>query len=140
MSDESIAFKREQSAMLRSRRMQSAPSITERFKIEITTPASQAADAAEKKAGIKKCSHCHGTGMVAGLFSRYECHVCDGTTFDLSDPVALIKHLLAGGRKLRIQYNAKDRELKDVIELMGPEEVERKRELRWANSINSAFD
>ena len=126
--------------MLRSRRMQSAPSITERFKIEITTPASQAADAAEKKAGVEKCPHCHGTGMVSGLFSQAECYLCDGTGFDLSDPVVLIKHLLAGGRKLRIQYNAKVRELKDVIELMGPEEVERKRELRWAKSVNSAFD
>lgn len=140
MSDEIVDFKRQQLSMLRSRRIQEAPSVLERFKVEITTPVSQAADAAEKKSGVEKCPHCHGTGMVHGLFSASECYLCDGTGFDLSDPVALIKHLLAGGRKLRIQYNAKVRELKDVIELMGPEEVERKRELRWAKSINSAFD
>lgn len=140
MNEELLAFKRQQRSALAGRKSEIVASVLDNFKIEITTPASIAAEAEAKINGIAKCSHCHGTGMVAGLFSRYECHVCDGTTFDLSDPIALIKHLLNGGRKLRVKYNAKVRELEDVIELMGPEEVERKRELRWAKSINSAFD
>ncbi len=39
----------------------------------------------------KPCAECNGTGQIKGLFSRFECNACFGTTFDLSNPIAIIK-------------------------------------------------
>lgn len=41
---------------------------------------------------LPPCSVCNGKGSVQGLFSRSECFACDGTGYDLSNPVAIIKH------------------------------------------------
>lgn len=38
-----------------------------------------------------KCSECNGSGSVKTLFSRWECSLCHGTCYDLSDPLAVIR-------------------------------------------------
>lgn len=38
-----------------------------------------------------ECPTCNGKGWVQSLFSRWECDACFGTTYDLSNPVAIIK-------------------------------------------------
>jgi len=140
VSEESIAFKRQQREALLGRKQQELPSVLESFHIKFDTPASIAAEAAEKKAGVQKCPNCHGTGIVSGLFSKSECYLCDGTGFDLSDPVALVKHLLTGGRKLRLMFNAKKRELDDLVLLVGEDEISRLKDIKQGNEINSRFD
>ena len=37
------------------------------------------------------CTNCHGSGKVDSLFGSYECYSCHGTTFDFSDPIAIIR-------------------------------------------------
>ncbi len=37
------------------------------------------------------CADCKGTGQIQGLFRKFPCSTCYGTTFDLSNPIAIIK-------------------------------------------------
>ncbi|WP_432773881.1 hypothetical protein [Vibrio parahaemolyticus] len=39
----------------------------------------------------KPCELCKGRGWVKPLFVKYECDACFGTTYDLSNPIAIIK-------------------------------------------------
>jgi len=38
------------------------------------------------------CKSCNGTKVYKGIFNVTECASCDGTGFDLSNPMAIIKH------------------------------------------------
>lgn len=37
------------------------------------------------------CPTCRGKGWVKALFGKWECSACWGTTYDLSNPIAIIK-------------------------------------------------
>ncbi|MDC5753571.1 hypothetical protein [Vibrio europaeus] len=51
----------------------------------------EAEKSGEKKAALPVCWACNGEGVVKGLFGSSECFSCEGTGFDLADPIAIIK-------------------------------------------------
>ncbi|EKO3439514.1 hypothetical protein NTE19_003406 [Vibrio fluvialis] len=46
----------------------------------------------DSPAPIPVCAFCGGKGKVQGLFSKSDCFSCDGTGYDMSDPVRVVKH------------------------------------------------
>ena len=134
LAAELAASKRHQAEANRLAREAAAPAI-QTAEIDTSMTSEPRPDGAPAK-----CSFCEGTGMVGGLFSKYGCGVCEETGYDLSDPVAVIKHLLAGGRKLRQQFQAHQRETKVLRELIGEEEIKRRQEEAWVEKHHSRFD
>lgn len=135
MNDELMEFKRAQREALLASRERNAVSIlsSERTRILEEVPASD-----EWRA--RQCPHCLGLGKIAGLFSRYDCHQCEGTGFVLDDPVKLIHHLLAGGRKLRHQYRALERDMAEFRSMWTESEIADRQERQMGEKINSRFD
>jgi hypothetical protein len=48
-----------------------------------------------KPCPIPVCPNCQGKKIIAGVFSSSECYLCDGTGYDLTDPLVVIKHQAA---------------------------------------------
>ncbi len=51
----------------------------------------EASKGSGKKSELPVCWACNGKGVSEGLFSKSECFNCEGTGFDLAEPVAIIK-------------------------------------------------
>ncbi|ANT70208.1 hypothetical protein [Aeromonas hydrophila] len=134
-------FKRHQAEASRQQREATAQSIQLPSHQELKSDAEQAIEPRPDGAPAK-CWYCSGTGAVDGLFGtkKNDCHVCEATGYDLSDPVAVIKLLLAGGRKLRMQFQAHRREMRELRELVGEDTIQRLQEAAWVKKHHSRFD
>lgn len=120
------AFKRRQLEKLRRAKQEAAPSVLERFNAEVLRP-----DASEPEPDGKpgKCPNCGGSGQVAGLLKAYDCYLCEGTGYDLSDPVVVIKFLQAGGRKLKKMYKSLASEHRFFRGLWSAEEIKERQQM-----------
>ncbi len=97
MSDEIVNLKRQHLEQRQRKRDQEHNSILEQFDVELE-PAAEVqivknCSDAEVTLDDKPmpCKFCNGKGWVKSLFNRWECDSCFGTTYDLSNPVAIIK-------------------------------------------------
>ncbi|TND52021.1 hypothetical protein CF123_18050 [Aeromonas veronii] len=110
--------------------------------LELVEPAveEEPAEATPESGADLRCTFCE-EGLVKGLFGKdYECAVCHGTGFDLSKPVAVIKYLLGGGRKLRKHYNDLRRESREFRDMWSPEEIKARKEAIFCEKHSSRFD
>lgn len=136
LAAELAEFKRKQAEAIRQQREAAAPSsMLAKFPPLDAEPRAEAVEGAPFK-----CSFCNGTGMVGGLFSKCGCAACDETGYDLSDPVAVIKHLLAGGRKLRQIHQSMKRDHREFRGLWSEEEIKARAETKWVEKHHSRFD
>lgn len=97
MSDEITDLKRQHLEGRVRKRDQENKSILDQFNIDPESDAEQriieSCSDAEVTIDDKPapCKACQGRGWVKTLFSRWECDSCFGTTYDLSNPIAIIK-------------------------------------------------
>lgn len=97
MSDEIADLKRQHLEGRMRKRDQEHDSILEKFDVEIEPDASQQVvdNCSDVDVTLDdkpaSCKECGGKGWVKSLFNRWECDVCFGTTYDLSNPIAIIK-------------------------------------------------
>lgn len=97
MSDEIADLKRLQLQNRKLKRDQENESILEQFDVELEPDAEQQVIENCSDADVTledkpaPCKACGGKGWVKTLFSRWECDTCFGTTYDLSNPIAIIK-------------------------------------------------
>lgn len=75
------------------------------------------------------CANCNGIGTVPGLLhgAKFECYLCHGTGYDLTDPVRVIKHLQAEHSKLEAKYRSLLRRARRFFELWTADEIEARR-------------
>jgi hypothetical protein len=106
---ELVAFKRQQLEARRQAREARTTSILDGF-----AQAPEPAQAVEPVAPVEpaqpgepvRCGNCGGKGTVPGLLhgSRFDCYLCDGTGFDLTDPAPALRYLLAENARLTKQH------------------------------------
>ena len=146
---QSIEFKRRQQEVLISQRAERSGSILDGLPIVAMEPAKEAQEGDPLQGAVPpKCGYCKGEGKVAGMFGKnYECHLCSGTGYDLSDPVAIIQYLQAEGRKLKgqckaiINHHKKFRSMWSCEEVANRIEAERRRaEMEHFAKHSSRFD
>ena len=65
------------------------------------------------------CEVCNGTGVYEGLLKRYECESCYGSGFDVSDPVAVIKHQANIIKSGRSYYASLQKEFHSLLQKYG---------------------
>ena len=75
------------------------------------------------------CANCDGIGTVPGLLhgAKFECYLCHGTGYDLTDPVLAIKHLQAEHANLNAKYKSLLWRARRFFELWTAEEIEARR-------------
>lgn len=134
LAAELAEFKRRQAEAIRQQREAAAPA-----SLQIEYQPLNAAPKAEEGSPLK-CCFCNGTGMVGGLFSKNGCATCDETGYDLTDPVTVIKYLLAGGRKLRQIHQSMKRDAREFRDMWSEEEIKARTETRWVEKHHSRFD
>lgn len=137
---ELVDFKRRQLEEGRRQREASMPSVQLPI-IQTSEPAEPAAPP-DGQTLPEQCWYCGGSGQVEALLGskKCDCNVCDGTGYDLADPVLVIKHLLAGGRKLRKRYQTLQRETRELRELVGEDTIKSLQEAAWVKKHASRFD
>lgn len=93
MSSEIADFKRRQLQDRQRKRDQENDSILGQFDVELDQEAIENCSDVEVTLEDKPlhCKACGGKGWIKSLFSRWECDRCFGTTYDLSNPIAIIK-------------------------------------------------
>lgn len=135
-------FKRRQLEDGRQQREAAAPAM-QLPAIQPTEPVTSPDDQANTSNGVPdRCWYCGGNGKVEALIGskKCDCHLCDGTGYELSNPVLVIKYLLAGGHKLRKQFQAHQREMRELRELVGEDTIKRLQEAAWVKKHASRFD
>lgn len=103
---ELVAFKRQQLEARRKAREERTPSILDGF-ARAPEPAQAVAPIEPAQPGEPvRCGNCGGKGSVPGLLhgSRFDCYLCDGTGFDLTDPAPALRYLLAENARLTKQH------------------------------------
>lgn len=90
------------------------------------------------------CTNCNGSGKVSSLFGSYECYSCHGTTFDFSDPIAIIRwqSLCNQWAKKELISARKDiARLTNELEsaLLTDEERKQKKAIDMANSVDRFY-
>lgn len=135
-------FKRRQLEEGRQQREAAAPAL-QLPAIQPTEPAASPDDQAAPSNGVPdRCWYCGGSGKVEALIGskKCDCNLCDGTGYDLSNPVLVIKYLLTGGHKLRKQFQAHQREMRELRELVGEDTIKRLQEDAWIKKHASRHD
>lgn len=134
---DSAEFKRRQQAAIQAGKESRHSSILDSFKL----PQEEVVDAGEshKTTQIQRCPLCE-QGLYQGIFGKSECAACHGTGFDLSDPVNLIRGLVAGGRKLRKEYQGLKREFREFKGMWTEDEIKRRAEALFVAKHSSRFD
>ena len=67
------------------------------------------------------CTHCDGTGSYVGLFKTDMCIVCNGSGFDISDPMKVIQWQAAQLNKARVLYKRLGAQYSDLLQRYGVE-------------------
>lgn len=135
---DSAEFKRNQLADLQAARRHNMPSILEGMSLKVAPEPEP--DSSVERPALRPCPGGCNKGMVQGLLSKYECAVCDGTGFDMSDPVAVVKALMAGVNKLRKHTKDVKREFREFRGMWTEDELKARREMLHAEKHHSRFD
>lgn len=133
---DSAEFKRSQLAELQAARRLNLPSILDGMSLEVAPEP----DPSTELPALRPCPGGCNKGMVQGLLSKYECAVCDGTGFDMSDPVTVVKALMVGVNKLRKHTKDVKREFREFRWMWSEDEIKARRELLHAEKHHSRFD
>lgn len=134
---DSVEFKRRQQAALKAARENKHGSILDGLSLS-DDPSSDDENGAGRKP-LRPCPLCD-KGMYQGLFGKSECAECHGTGFELDDPIEVIKALLAGGKKLRLQFKALTRQANEFKAMWAKEEIELRQGRLFAEKHHSRFD
>lgn len=107
METETVRIKRDHLKGRQEKRDKDTPSILPHFGNELDDEQQTVSRCSDVDIQMEdkpdKCSNCNGRGWVKGLFENWECSVCFGTTYDLSNPIAVIKW-----QKLCMEWAKKD--------------------------------
>lgn len=134
---DSVDFKRSQQAALQAARESKHGSILDGLTL-LDEPGSDDKKEPDRKP-LRPCPLCD-KGMYQGLFGKSECAECHGTGFELDDPIEVIRALLVGGKKLRLQYKALNRQANEFKAMWTEEEIERRQGQLFAEKHHSRFD
>ncbi|CAH0543142.1 hypothetical protein [Vibrio marisflavi] len=116
----------------RKKRDKNNPSILDSFpKVQDKPEPAKPKTAGDK---LKKCPSCDGSKKIEGLFRSFECAVCEGTGYDLSDHVNIIKY------QQQCMDWAKTRITALQVELRNARMTDEERELLKASSVRKFYE
>ncbi|MFM5095064.1 hypothetical protein ACEUCJ_15350 [Aeromonas rivipollensis] len=130
---ELVAFKRQQLEARRLAREARTPSILDGF-ARAPDPAQVVAPVEPAQPGEPgepvRCGNCGGKGTVPGLLhgSRFDCYLCDGTGFDLTDPAPALRYLLAENARLTKQHATLTEKATSFRAMWSESEIKERRE------------
>lgn len=127
---ELVAFKRQQLEARRKAREERTPSILDGF-ARAPEPAQAVAPIEPAQPGEPvRCGNCGGKGSVPGLLhgSRFDCYLCDGTGFDLTDPAPALRYLLAENARLTKQHATLTEKATSFRAMWSESEIKERRE------------
>lgn len=127
---ELVAFKRQQLEARRQAREARTPSILDGF-AQAPEPAQAVAPIEPAQPGEPvRCGNCGGKGSVPGLLhgSRFDCYLCDGTGFDLTDPAPALRYLLAENARLTKQHATLTEKATSFRAMWSESEIKERRE------------
>ncbi|MGL5225789.1 MAG: hypothetical protein ACRC8Q_10795 [Aeromonas sp.] len=140
MMTDTAEFKRWQIRAVKATRESLSNSILDSYQIQQCSAAEAQNDEPARKPAVPCSSPLCNDGMVDGLRGASECWICGGIGYELTDPVAVVRALMAREKKLKQRCRDLQRDHDELKSLWTDKEIELRREMRHAEQHSSKFD